>query len=255
MTLWDAPRRLFTRFVHQMMHVLLTHSSGKLETLEPALVKAGFTVSHRPAIVTRACLDQTTYNSAIYNSAIYNQAKRLLTCPWLAFTSRSAVSAWQQLGLPFTDNVAAVGEKTARAIETAGGRVALVAAKKHVDDLARQLIEHVAPCEVGLPQGNLALGTLEQRLKQAGFTPKPVTVYHTEIQAPLTLTELEGIDAVVLASPSAVQCLPDGLPEQVTLVAFGTRTAKAIAARGYECMQTEIPSSDAVVRVLEGIKH
>ena len=228
-----------------MMHVLLTHSSGKLATLEPALVGAGFTVSHRPAIVTRACLDNVTYH----------HAKTLLTCSWLAFTSRSAVSAWQQMGLPFTDNVAAVGEKTARAIETASGRVALVAAKKHADDLARQLIEHVAPCEVGLPQGNLALATLEQRLWQAGFTPKPVTVYHTAIQAPLTLTELQGIDAVVLASPSAVQILPEGLPERVMLVAFGTSTANAITARGYECMQTETPSSDAVVRVLEGIKQ
>lgn len=227
------------------MHVLLTHSSGKLVTLEPSLINAGFTVSYRPAIITRACLDEATRH----------HAKRLLTCPWLAFTSRSAVGAWQQLGVPFTDDVAAVGEKTARAIEAAGGHVALVAAKKHADDLAKQLIARVSPCEVGLPQGNLALGTLEQRLQQAGFTPKPVTVYHTEIQAPLTLTELEHVDAVVLASPSAVQILPAGLSTQVILVAFGESTANAITARGYECVKTKTPSSDAVVRVLEGVKR
>lgn len=226
------------------MHVLLTHSSGKLETLEPLLIDRGFTVSHRPAIITQPCLDETTYN----------QAKRLLTCPWLAFTSRSTVSAWQQLGLPFTDNVAAVGDKTARAIETAGGRVALVAAKKHADDLATQLIEHVAPCEVGLPQGNLALRTLEQHLTNAGFTPKPVTVYHTNIQPPLNLSDLLYVDAVVLASPSAVNILPEGLPEWVMLVAFGDSTAKAIAARGFDYVQTETPSSEAVVRVLEGLR-
>ena len=227
------------------MHVLLTHSSGKLETLEPALVAAGFTVSHRPAIVTRVCLDEVTRN----------QAKSLLTCPWLAFTSRSAVSAWQQLGLPFTDNVAAVGDKTARAIETAGGQVALLAAKKHAHNLAKQFVEHVSPCEVGLPQGNLALGTLEQHLQNAGFIPKPVTVYHTFVQPPLNLGDLVDVDAVVLASPSAVKTLPDGLPEQVVLVAFGDSTANAIAARGYGYVKTEMPSSDAVVRVLEGVRH
>ena len=227
------------------MNVLLTHSSGKLETLEPALVKAGFRVSYRPAIITRACLDE----------ASYNRAKRLLRCPWLAFTSRSAVSAWQQLGLPFAENVAAVGDKTARAVEAAGGRVTLVAAKKQADDLATQFIEHVAPCEVGLPQGNLALKTLEQRLQQAGFAPQPTTVYHTDMQAPLTLADLEQVDAIVLASPSAVQILPAGLPKRVLLVAFGGSTAQAIAARGYGYVQTETPSSDAVVTVLEGVRR
>jgi len=224
------------------MHVLLTHSSGKLATLEPSLVRAGFTVSHRPAISTQSCLDEATRN----------QAKRLLTCPWLAFTSPSAARAWQQLGLPFTAQVAAVGDKTARAIEAAGGQVALVAAKKHAEGLAQQFTAHVAPCEVGLPQGNLALATLEQRLHEAGFTPKPVTVYHTDIQPPLTLSDLVDVDAVVFASPSAVQVLPADVPEQLKLVAFGDSTAKALAARGYNYMQTETPSSAAVLRLLEG---
>lgn len=226
------------------MHVLLTHSSGKLETLEPALVTLGFQVSHRPAISTHSCLDDVTRT----------RAAGLLSCPWLAFTSRAAVTAWQQLGLPLGGKIAAVGKKTLGSLEQAGAQVALTAPDQHADDLAEQFIAHVTPCEVGLPQGNLALGTLEQRLRAAGFMPCPVIVYRTELQPPMTLAKLAGVDAVVLTSPSAVQILPAGLPDRLVLVAFGDSTARAIAQRGYAYVQTETPSSEAVVRVLEGIK-
>jgi uroporphyrinogen-III synthase len=222
------------------MQVLLTHSSGKLETLEPALVALGCNVSHRPAIITHTRFDGLTRT----------HAEALLECPWLVFTSRSAVTAWQQLGLPLEGNIAAVGDKTARALERAAAQVALTAQQQNAADLAKQLIERVTPCEVGLPQGNMALGVLEQRLRQAGFSPRPVIIYQTEIQAPLSLAELEHIDAVVLASPSAVQVLPAGLPARVSLVSFGDSTSKALASRGYTYAPADTPSSEAVVRLI-----
>ncbi|MEM6428573.1 MAG: uroporphyrinogen-III synthase [Deinococcota bacterium] len=222
------------------MHVLLTHSEGKLKTLEPKLRDLGFQVSYYPAITT----------IPLVNDDVRKQAEHLLDCDWLAFTSRSAVDAWQALELPLNIKLAAVGDKTAQALEAAGGRVNLTSPQANADDLAAQLIASVPTCKVGLPQGSRALGVLETRLQAAGFEVHVATIYCTDTRPLLSASQLSDVDAVVLASPSAVEVLPKELSEDVCLIALGPSTGKALAARGLAYLQAETASSNAIIKVL-----
>ncbi|MEM7734902.1 MAG: uroporphyrinogen-III synthase [Deinococcota bacterium] len=226
------------------MHVLLTHSEGKLETLAPRLRALGFRVSHYPAITT----------TSLVNDQVRKQAEHLLGCDWLAFTSRSAVAAWQALELPLNVNLAAVGDKTARALEAAGGRVNLISTQGNADDLAMQLITSVPACKVGLPQGSRALGVLENRLQAAGFEVEVATIYRTDTRPELVPSQLSEVDAVVLASPSAVEVLPENVPRNICLIALGPSTGRALEARGLAYMQAEKASSDAIIKILEACR-
>ncbi len=223
------------------MHVLLTHSKGKLASLEPKLRVLGFHVSHYPAITT----------TSLTGDDVRKQAQTLLSCDWLAFTSRSTVTAWHALELPLDVKLVAVGEKTAKALEAAGGRVNLTSSQGNADDLATQLITSVPACRVGLPQGSRALGVLETRLQAAGFEVEVATIYRTDNRPQLKLSQLRTVDAIVLASPSAVEVLPKELPEDVCLIALGPSTGRALEARGFAYVQAETASSDAIVNLLQ----
>ena len=76
------------------MRVVLTYSVGRLLGLAEALYEEGYEVEHTPLIETRP----------VATEGLEQQAKALLTCPWMVFSSQATLEAWQSLHLPLPDS-------------------------------------------------------------------------------------------------------------------------------------------------------
>jgi uroporphyrinogen-III synthase len=225
--------------------VALTQSAGRLEDLSSLLHEQGFEVVRSPLLETVFRSDPRTRHLAAM----------LVSLPWLLITSRSTVEALLQLGVDLADaaerpRLAAVGPATARAIESAGGRVSLIGVPHDAEGLAHAFLAHPdASGPVGLPRGNRALDTLERILGQTGVATVPLVVYDT-VQRPWNG---DCADAVVLASPSAVEALPEEVARGARLVTLGARTSEAAHARGWPCQEAREPTAEAVLAALERV--
>lgn len=222
------------------MRVLLTHSEGRLEGLEAALMAGGFTVMHTPLIRTELLPDE----------AVRPEAEALLANDWLLLTSRTAVAAWGALGLPLAGiapQIGVVGEKTGDAVTELGGNVALVAHPENAKGLLETFLAHVSgPSSVGLPCGEDAMPTLSDGLSAAGFLVKCVPLYRT---VPQPITDLNA-DIVVLASPSAVAALPETITSKTRFVALGPSTYAALRGRNLEATLSQNPDVESVVQAV-----
>lgn len=242
------------------MRIVLTHSEGRFEGLAAALERRGHEVEHRPLIRTRARA----------GAEVRAEAEALLALPWLIFTSRSAVEAWQALGVPWRRSdvpegvplLAAVGRRTASALRRAGAEVALVGERSQASSVAEAfLADPRAAAPVGLPQGDRALPTLRRALEREGFETRPLVLYETVTEPFDDLASpsqgAPGADGlptvVVLASPSAAGALPESAALGATLVAIGPTTAGAVKARGFPCLQAASPSVAGVLAAVDGI--
>ena len=219
------------------MRVAVTASVGRLAGLEARLRDAGHEAVRAPLVRTAPTADAAA-------------AERLLGLPWRVYSSRSAVGAWVGLGLGFADDarIGAVGPGTAADLELAGAEVALVARPATAAGLARGLLSHPAgprPGDaVGIVQGDRARTTLAEALRAAGVEVRSATVYGSEGVA----WSLDGpVDAVVLASPSAVAALPPDIGAAALLVAIGPTTAAAAVRRGWSVVQAAEPTVDGVL--------
>jgi len=228
--------------------VVLTHAQGRLEELEAALRRRGDEVVRIPLIEVRPRTDAATRA----------EARRLVALPWLLFPSRSAVEAWTALGLPLPESphgpqLGAVGAATASALKRIGGRVDVIGDPPTAEGLARTfLARRDARGPVGLPRGDRARPTLERALRDAGLTTRALTLYETtrrpwRSDAPP--------DAVVVASPSAVEGLPDDVDEAAALVAIGPTTAAALRARGLRPWIAERPDASAILARLDDARR
>ena len=225
------------------MRIAVTASSGRLAGLEERLIDAGFDALRAPLVRTTSLTDDGTRTAAA----------ELLGLPWRLYPSRSAVAAWVALGLGFGDGarVGAVGPGTASALVGAGAEVALVPADATATGLAHDLLRHPhAPRPgdaVGLVQGDRARPALADALRAAGIVVRAASVYASRSAA---WSPEEPVDAVVLASPSAVAALPAAVGARALLVAIGPTTAAAAARRGWSAVQATEPTVDAVVAAL-----
>ena len=218
------------------MKVLLTHSRGKLEGLEPTLRKLNFNVIHHPAIKV----------DFINSPQTLAKAKELLKLPWLFFSSRNAIEAWHVFGLPFKNKIAVVGKASAKALAQYQKSADLIAEPQNAKGLLSKFLKSKnKACPVGVLKGNKSLQILENGLAENNCEPQSLVIYQTE-----TLTINETADIVVLASPSAVAALPDKLA-QAKLLAIGPSTAKAIREKGWSCQTATSPNTKSIVNTLE----
>ena len=172
---------------------------------------------------------------------------------WVAFTSVNAVRAvrekFDDYGLDaraFSGlKIAAVGEKTAAAMEAWGLRPDLVPAG---EQSARGLLEDWPPYDdlldpinrVFLPRADIATETLVAGLQELGWEVDDVTAYRTVRAAPPPAPTREAIksgrfDAVVFTSSSTVRNLVGiaGKPHASTVIAvIGPATAKTAEEHG-----------------------
>lgn len=232
--------------------VALTHSPGRLDDLASLLQAKGYEVVRRPLLQTVPRTDQRTRT----------EAQQLIALPWMLLTSRSTIEALLALDIqptepssdegpnPARSEVGAVGPATAQAAEAAGWKVAVVGTPHDAEGLAKAFLAHPrARGPVGLPRGNRALDILDRRLSEAGFAVRPVVVYDT-----VTLAwSGEAVEAVVLASPSAVEALPEEVARGGRLVTLGSTTAQAVRSRGWHCEEAAEPTPEATLAAVERV--
>jgi len=219
------------------VRVAVTASVGRLAGLEERLRDAGHEAVRAPLVRTAPTADAAA-------------AERLLGLSWRLYPSRSAVAAWVALGLGFADGarIGAVGPGTATDLGLAGADVSLVARPATAAGLSRDLLRHPQSPRpgdaVGIVQGNRARSTLAENLEGAGIEVRTATVYTSEGVA----WSLDGqVDAVVLASPSAVAALPADVGVVALLVAIGPTTAAAAVRRGWSVVQAAEPTVAGVL--------
>jgi len=219
------------------MRVAVTASVGRLAGLEARLRAAGYEAVRAPLVRTAPTADA-------------DAARKLLGLAWRLYPSRSAVAAWIGLGLGFDDGarIGAVGPGTAADLGLAGVQVDVIARPATAAALGRGVLRHAdgprAGDVVGVVQGDRARSTLADALRAAGVDVRTATVYATE-GVGWSLTER--VDAVVLASPSAVAALPEAIGAEALLVAIGPTTAAAAVRRGWSVVQAAEPTVDGVL--------
>lgn len=227
------------------VRVALTYSPGRLEGLDELLEERGYQIVRQPLIETVPRSDPQTRAAA----------EKLLALPWLLVTSRSTVEALRALGLldgaaDAWPSIGAIGPATAAMLEEAGARVTFVATPHDARGLAHTFLAHpAARGPVGLPRGNRALDLLERELGEAGIATRPLVVYDTRPRA----WQGSGVEALVLASPSAVEALPAIVAECAGLVTLGRTTSEAVRARGWHCEEAEEPTPAATLAALERV--
>lgn len=154
---------------------------------------------------------------------------------WLVITSATAVDVLmsQQIKVPLTTRIAAVGETTAAALSLAGYRVDFV---PESDNSARGLIKEWPAAEilgrVLIPQSDIAEPTLVAGLAARGLEVEYVCAYRTvgvPVSPQVTTDVTSGaIRAVLITSGSVarqVQAQLAPLPETTIVAAIGPRTA------------------------------
>jgi len=169
---------------------------------------------------------------------------------WAVFTSASGVrfvlERMRERGLPPAHlgrvRLSAVGPATARALERAGLRVEAVPQRFLTTAIADALGE-VAGRSVLLLRADIASPDLPRLLQERGARVETLAVYRTrpaDLPPERVRSALEGADAVLLASPSAVRALADlarraGIPLEslpARLVCIGPVTARAVEDLG-----------------------
>ncbi len=224
------------------MRVAITTSPGRLEGLDAQLAALGADVVRAPLVHTHPLDDP-------------DAARALRDLAWRLYPSRSAVEAWTRQGLAFDDRarIAAVGPGTADALRAAGADVAFTPTRATGEALAKELLAQPGGPRrgdvVGLVRGDRGRTDVKGILQRAGVVVRTATLYATRAAAWPDGVE---VDAVVLASPSAVAALPDAVARAATLVAIGPTTAAAIRDRGFAAREAHEPTEAGVVAVLRG---
>lgn len=231
--------------------VVVTRPGGADDAVARRLRALGAVVLAAPAI---AFAPATPAEAAALDAAL----ARLGDGDWLACASANAVAAVAdraplRRAIAAGARVAAVGEATAAACRAAGLAVAVVGDDGTAAGLAAALVRTAArrdpaaaapsrPPHAVLPGADIARPDLAAQLRAAGWTVEAVVAYHTARRPPppaVAAAIADGVDAVVFASPSAVDGLAGGLDSagrrglaRAAVVCIGPTTAAAAAAAG-----------------------
>lgn len=193
---------------------------------------------------------------------------------WIIFTSANAVQAVERRGEDLGRNLntvaklppaAAVGPATSGAAEAAGFSVEYVAMEHSGTGLARELAAELRGKKVLLPRSDRANPDLPAALRRSGAVVTEVVAYRNLPPSPTdrgkVQDSLNGADAIVFYSPSAVQNFVEllgwerlgTLQGRVVMVAIGHTTSSALSSAGIQriARATET-TTKAVVEALEG---
>ena len=246
--------------------IVNTRAPRQAEELDRLLRARGATPLDYPCIDIAPPADPSALDAAL-------RAAAAGCFDWLVLTSANAVRAvargLDELGLDLhgaTDlRVAAVGPATAEAARAQLGLSGVIVPQDYVAESLAELVTSLAGGHVLLPQADLARTVLADRLTAAGAEVTAVTAYRTVagtggVQLPRLLEE-GGVDAIVLASPSAARHLltrleeeggSAGQVERVRLACIGTVTAGAARQLGLRVdVCSEEHTLPALVQALE----
>jgi uroporphyrinogen-III synthase len=237
----------------QDRRILVTRRSEQSGSLVDALSALGATVVEVPLIAREPPEDASPLERALGRLASYE---------WLAFTSANAVEAvgerLARLGatVPAQVRLASVGPATAQAIRErfAGRRVDLQPVSRY---RAEGLVEafralDLAGQHVLLPVSDRARDTLAAGLRAQGAQVDAVEAYRTvtpdDARHRLERSLAEGIDLVLLASPSAVEGLLQALGDcarGLAVAVIGPVTEQAARDAGLDVRVVGAPSTVA----------
>lgn len=235
----------------QDRRILVTRRSEQSGSLVDALSALGATVVEVPLIAQEPPEDAGPLDRALGRLASYE---------WLAFTSANAVDAMAdrlaRLGatLPARLRLAAVGPTTAQAIRKRfdDRRVDLQPVSQY---RAEGLVEafralDLAGQHVLLPVSDRARDTLAAGLRAQGAHVEAVAAYRTvtpdDARQRLERTLAEGVDLVLLASPSAVDGLRQALGDRargLAVAVIGPVTEQAARDAGLDVRIVASPAT------------
>lgn len=190
--------------------------------------------------------------SAVKDTGALDQALRQLDqYTWLVLTSVNGVQiVWKRMGdlrietLPEHLKVAAIGPKTAAALQAVGVRPDFVP-DEYVAEAILPGLGKLQGCRVLLLRANLARAVLPQAIQKAGGVPQEIAVYNTlpAKPDPRTLQMInDGVDIVTLTSSSTVRNFvnlvrqagfdPQALPGKPLFACIGPITAQTAQDEG-----------------------
>ncbi|MGC1460221.1 MAG: uroporphyrinogen-III synthase [Steroidobacteraceae bacterium] len=235
--------------------VVVTRDEPADGPLSRELRALGLTVLGWPVLRIGPATDPTGLEQAL---------RRLNQFDWLVFTSQHAVNeVVRRVPVPPAYlNIAAVGARTAQALNVAGWTVTAVPEEPSAEALVALLAPRLAPgASVLFPAGSRSLPTLRAGLTAAGAEVTQVQAYATQagtldVRACHDWVERRAIGVVTFTSPSAVDELDralgpaafDALLDSATAITLGSTTGRTLASRGY-------PSVLATPPTLTGMAH
>jgi len=232
------------------LRVLVTRPAVGAEAWRGTLESAGATVLSYPTteiVVTSelAAVDHALETLPHYNGVIFTSATavRILVERYLA-----------RAGMPFRRPwVAAVGAATAAALRRFGFDHPLVASDQRQEGLAALLPSSLVGARILFPQAVGGREHLVEVLGERGATVDVLPLYESRPLRPLP--PLPDFDAVVFASPSALNSFCDAHPPSRladrAVIVIGPTTANAARARGLtEVTEAPTPSVEWVMSVL-----
>jgi uroporphyrinogen-III synthase len=187
------------------------------------------------------------------------------TADWLVLTSARGVRETADLledALPRRVRIAAVGPATAAAVEKRFGRINWVCHRGTGEALARDLaglfaLEYESGAQrVVVAAADRARRHLEEVLEQYDHEVVRVPVYRTVAAAPREPRRdlaADGVDVILLASPSAVEGLLNQavVHEQARIVTIGPVTSDAVRAAGLTvAAEAARPSLEGLLEVI-----
>jgi uroporphyrinogen-III synthase len=232
------------------LRVLLTRPEGPgMDEWAAALTSAGAMPVPYPTTVTVPPVSWGEVDAAL---------ARLDEYGWLVFTSRTAVVLIcdRLPGGRFPANlrakIAAVGTKTAEAIQHAGGRLALVPSDERQEGLVHDLAQVPPETRILLPMAAGGRTLLAEKLRARGCRVDVIPVYRTLPKAHLPPPPT--FDVATFASPSALRAFLAGLGTaslaSKVVVVIGTTTAAEATASGLDPLVADSPSVDGLIRAI-----
>jgi uroporphyrinogen III methyltransferase / synthase len=223
--------------------VLITRSRGGNEELARRLDEMGF---------EPVSIETMTFSPPEDWSAVDDSLKRLRQFDWLIFTSAKGAEFFARraselsIRVPWRGKpaVAAVGEKTRAALRKAGVKVRFVPSEYLGETLAVELPSDRGE-EALLLRAHISSPVMTRVLKNRGFRVEERAIYRTLLSKEAAEPNLRDIDAIIFASPSAVEAFSSmvdlrALERARTLLALciGPVTAQAARARGFARIAT-----------------
>lgn len=197
-----------------MKRILITRPRAQADDFAERLQAAGLEPIFFPVIEIRPIENNVELEQALANLNYYD---------WIVFTSVNAVQVvFENPGFPKREDgigdrgrgdkglgvrVAAIGPKTAEALQTRGIRPDFVP-DEYVAEAILPGLGEVRGKSILLPRAEIARKALPEAITAAGGIPHEIPVYQTlpAQPDPEGLTALrEGVDVVTLTSPSTVQ--------------------------------------------------
>jgi uroporphyrinogen-III synthase len=212
--------------------------------------------------ISLPCISCETIREAKTTAAL---RQALNGADWLVCTSRRGVEAVTEIHpepLPDSIRIAAVGNMTRSAAVSRFGRCDLVGRTGTGAGLARELAETVSsegPAEglrVVAATAEPAARSLEEVLEPLGVEVKRIIVYRTVPAAEKKIKQslaLLNLDAIVLASPSAVRGLLNiaAWEANIPIISIGPTTTRQARSLGLEVTaEAGYPDLESILEVL-----